>query len=267
MRVMSGVVRSSIGYSRYTISGLHPTPIMKLANLAMRQRLATATALAAVFTAGIQAGESKAAVESFTCDVGNPLTPVGTCGGTLGDKTFSGFSFSGFTPRADDSFSVTWDTITDIYQVQLVFEPTIAGAIPSGSSFTYTAAITPAGLAAGNTFAFAAANLTGGTGVIPPLGTITTTVTSPQLVANAVASSIAPPGNPGPVIAFLPNVTSATFTQSVVTTAPSTLSSLGLQFIQQGGQQVPGPLPLLGAATAFAYSRKLRSRISHRQLA
>lgn len=27
------------------------------------------------------------------------------------------------------------------------------------------------------------------------------------------------------------------------------------------GQQVPGPLPLMGAATAFAYGRKIRRRI------
>lgn len=44
---------------------------------------------------------------------------------------------------------------------------------------------------------------------------------------------------------------------------PSTLTSVSNSWTQKPVQQVPGPLPILGAGVAFGYSRKLRKRITN----
>lgn len=227
--------------------------------------VAKAGVLAAIAALSVQAGESKAqqapgdkisclvsAVVGGTCNGGNPLT--------IGDKTLSGLSFNGFTPGALDSILFT--QITPVfYQLQYNFDPQAQSNITG--SVGYTISITPAGLAAGNEFLAAQANITGGNLLG---GGFTTTITSAALPAPLTATSL---NNPSAAGFFLDNTVAATFLQTFAANAPagqgpSTINSFGIQFTQtkpSTDTSVPGPLPILGAGAAFGLSRKLRNRI------
>ncbi len=227
--------------------------------------LAKAGVLAAAAALSLQAGESKAQQapgDKISCLVSEVLG--GTCNGgapiTIGDKTLSALSFNGFTPGLSDSILFT--QITPVfYQLQYNFDPQAQSNITG--SVGYTISITPAGLAAGNEFLAAQANITGGNLLG---GSFTTTITSATLPGPLTATSAS---NPSATGFFLDDTVAATFTQTFAASAPagqgpSTINSFGIQFTQtkpSTDTSVPGPLPILGAGAAFGMSRKLRSRI------
>ena len=210
----------------------------------LKKNLALAAALPVALVATLGSGTAKAA--QLTCN----LTDFSGCVGTLGDKSFSGFSFSptGWTPLATDTVVV--DQTGGIYQVY--FNAITASTNFSGT-FGYTVAITPAGVSAGNTFGSGQVNLTGST---LSGGTIASTVTSAGLSGPASST-----GGPGPGVAFNSGVTTAAFSQTFSVTSPATLNQVGFSFTQSNPSSVPGPLPVLGAGAAFGFSRKLRKRI------
>ncbi|MCP9930307.1 hypothetical protein KBY82_05870 [Cyanobium sp. AMD-g] len=233
--------------------------------------IAKAGILAAAAALSLQAGESKAQAapgDSITCTVAQILgTDGAVCNGgapiIIGDKQFSGFSFTGaaLNPGASVLFS---QVLTNLYQIQYNFDPQVSS--PVEGTFGYTISITPAGLAAGNVFLDAQANITGGI-LGSGGGSFSTTVDSPELSADLFAASSNVGSSPGNIAVFAPDTITASFLQSfsgLSGTGPSTVNSFGIQFTQNQPStdtQVPGPLPILGAAAAFGFSRKLRSRI------
>ena len=65
--------------------------------------------------------------------------------------------------------------------------------------------------------------------------------------------------------AFLSDAKTVTVTDRVnmLEGPPASLTSVSNTWTQRPGDQVPGPLPILGAGVAFGYSRRLRRRISN----
>jgi hypothetical protein len=116
--------------------------------------------------------------------------------------------------------------------------------------------VNPIGLAQGNEFWKAQSNITGSTFTN---GSFSTTVTSNPAIAPATSGST-PLSNPSLDSVFGPGITSAVFTQSFdVAGGPNAalVNSVGLSLTQRRpGNEVPGPLPILGAGVAFGLSRK-----------
>lgn len=228
---------------------------------------AKAGLLAVTAALAMQAGESKAFEtepapgDFIDCLVSDIVG--GTCNGgdiTVGDKTLSAFDFSGMTVDAGDRMLFT--QVTDFeYQFQYNFSP--AQRSNSSGTFSYNVAITPVGLAQGNTFLKATSNITGSIFRAP--GTYSTTVTTNPAINPMTSGNTPAFNNPSADSFFAPGVTSAVFTQTFSVGGGinnAVANSLGVTLVQQRpSTEVPGPLPILGAGAAFGLSRKMRRRI------
>jgi hypothetical protein len=185
-------------------------------------------------TALINAGESKAAeLECF-------LSSLSTCSGLVGDKNFTGFSLSGFTPRANDKLYVSM--FDGYYSVQTNFSPSTTG--PLNGRLIYNVAIV------GTPFTFDEVEVSVSGGPTSPSNPlITSVITSiPSFTTDSSTSSIK---------SFADNIKTIAVDQRFTASGTRRLSSFTTTFTQN----VPGPLPLLGGAAAFGFSRRLRSRI------
>jgi len=182
----------------------------------------------------INAGESKAAL--FECFLNN----LSACGGQLGDKDFTGFSLTnlvGYSPSASDTLTITESE--GIWTVETRFGTSLTNR---SGTLNYNIAIV------GTNFTFneTEVNVGGSTSITRP--TVVSTMTG--------------------IPAFTTNTSMAqtrTFTTKPASIAVSqqfTAANRALNsFTTTYTQNVPGPLPLLGAAAAFGFSRRLRSRI------
>jgi hypothetical protein len=192
---------------------------------------------------------------TITCN-----TPFNTCGGTDDNVIFSNFSFSpGFAILPDDRIRLIGN-LDGSGSVTYLFDPfrdtsTVGSNV---GSFTYTATLIPVGPASIRTFVEAkvdsASNLSG-------LGTVTSSLSSSGLSPSAAYSKTGGATAPQVTGIFQPNLTSQTFTQSFNLEPAPGDSVITITHNWTAKVVVPGPLPLLGAATAFGLSRKLRRRI------
>ena len=203
-------------------------------------RSLTGAALLLSTAALINAGESKAAGD-FECF----LSQLSTCSGLVGDKNFTGFSLTGFTARAGDKITVT--EYEGVWSVQTLFSPSTTGTV--NGTLKYNVAIT------GTPFTFntASVNVNGANGPIAGNPQVTSTITgiTPAFTADAVSAP--------PVKTFANNTKTIAVSQNFTASAGRRLSAFTTDFTQN----VPAPLPLLGAGAAFGFSRRLRSRIKN----
>ena len=198
-------------------------------------RSLTGAALLLTATALINAGESKAA--EFECF----LSSLSTCGGLVGDKNFTGFSLSGFTPRANDKLFVSM--FDGYYSVQTNFSPSTAGTVNGRLMYNVAIVGTP------STFDEVEVSVSGGpTSAGNPMITSTITGIAPPFTTDSSAPSVK---------SFADNIKTIAVDQRFTASGTRRLSSFTTTFTQN----VPGPLPLLGGAAAFGFSRRLRSRI------
>ena len=194
-------------------------------------------------------------VQASTITCTHPLT---SCGGTDDNVQFSGFSFPGFTPTVDDRITLTGNpdgTGSVVYE----FNPDRTESFTG--SFTYTVTLIPNSLFK-YTFDDIGVNSDNGLGN-SPLNTFNTSITSSGLASPATYSKSGSAQSTVVRRQFNPNLTSQTFTQSFTFTKGTgfpAIISVSNEWSTKSSP-VPGPLPLLGAATAFGLSRKLRSRI------
>lgn len=193
----------------------------------------------------LAAGSAQAA--SGSCS----LLTLGDCNITLDNVQYSGFSFAGFTPVAGDVFNLAGFS-NGAGTVSLSFSPDRLVDIPT-ASFSYNAT-----LLSGLTFNQAQANLTGSTA---GGGSYTTSLTSAQLPTSPTST-----GGASALEDFVAGFSNQGFTQTFsfnFAANPDSLTSVGGAFTANASAPatVPGPVPLLGATAAFAFSRKLRSRI------
>jgi hypothetical protein len=219
-------------------------------------RSLTGAALLLSTAALINAGESKANdVECF-------LSTISTCSALIGDKSFSGFSLTGFTARANDKVVISEDS--GIWTVQTLFSPATSGTASVNGTLKYNIGIV------GTPFTFKTARVDVN-GINPIVG-------NPRVVSTITGdgnglTGIGTPNVPLPLPqntfmtdtfsgnndkAFANNVKNITVSQNFIA-GPNgrRLSAFTTEFTQE----VPAPLPLLGAGAAFGFSRRLRSRI------
>jgi hypothetical protein len=200
--------------------------------------------LAAISAGGLLAGQAQAANPCFLSALAGD---VDACNSASGDFEVSAVTFTGFTPAATDILGYTLSG-NDL-QAQLNF---LIGKTAPITNATLRYTLT---LKNGRTFDTAQANITGNNGIF------STSTTSLGLPSAATSS-----GGAGSTVGFTPALTTLTFTQTFSSTAAGALvlNSLGTIYSTtpgRGDEEVPGPLPLLGAGAAFGFSRRLRNRI------
>jgi hypothetical protein len=182
----------------------------------------------------INAGESKAAL--FECFLNN----LSACGGQLGDKNFTGFNLTnlvGYTPSTTDTLTIT--EADGVWTVETIFTPSLAN---KSGTLNYNIDIV------GTNFTFnkTEVNVGGSTQTTRP--TVVSTMTGIDQFTTTTGTSQTKTFTTKPAsIAVSQRFTAASRTMNSFTTTYT--------------QNVPGPLPLLGAAAAFGFSRRLRSRI------
>jgi len=186
------------------------------------------------------------------------LTDLANCNLTDNNIQFSNFSFTGFTASPLDRF--TFDGNSNGNRggsVNLNFDP--ARDTSFGGSFSYTATLLPSTL-----FKYTFRDIVpqGGAAFFEDGSTLSSSVASSGLSGTATLSKTGTGSTSTTQASFQPQLTSQTFTQTfdLVSINNDRLASIGAQW-RARANPVPGPLSLLGAATAFGLSRKLRSRI------
>jgi hypothetical protein len=199
-------------------------------------RSLTGAALFLSAAALINAGEAKAA--DFTCF----LSTLSSCSGQLGDKNFTDFSLTGFTPRAGDKIEVS--EYEGFWTVLTTFSPATTGTV--NGNLKYNVAIV------GTPFTFKDVQVnSSGTPAISG---------NPQIVTDingVIGGPFTTDNITGAVKPFENNTKTILVDQKFTASSPRRLASISTTFTQN----VPGPLPLLGGAAAFGFSRRLRSRI------
>jgi hypothetical protein len=199
-------------------------------------RSLTGAALLLSAAALINAGESKAAGD-FTCF----LNQLSTCGGLVGDKNFTNFSLTGYTGRATDTINVFEDA--GYWSVQVNFAPSSITNVIGTLKYNVDIVGTPF------TFQDVGVSVSGGPFIAgnPQVESKITGIANP-FFADVVTS---------PMKTFANNTKNIVVDQKFTASSPRRLGSFTTTFTQN----VPGPLPLLGGAAAFGFSRRLRSRI------
>jgi len=184
----------------------------------------------------INAGESKAAM--FECF----LSSLSTCGGLLGDKNFTNFSLTGYTPGASSKISVEESLGT--WLVTTTFDPRTQGTV--AGTLKYDVNIVGTGF----TFKETEVSVSG-------FATTGNPLISSKITGINGGNAFLADSNNTPAEQYANNTKSITVDQQFTASGTRRLASFTTSFTQN----VPGPLPLLGAAAAFGFSRRLRSRI------
>jgi hypothetical protein len=184
--------------------------------------------------------------------IANLTTPGFTC--YNGDKQYYDFAFSFGT--SGGSFLFTQNG------AQNTFSGAGLTLNPGNFSYGYSIALfnPPPGQQM-NQFITAAT----GTSVVGGLGSTATLSTADGSITNPDnATSTSTNGAQGNLVSFDSGVTAAIFSGGIGVSS-GTITTLSNTIVQEiappTGDSVPGPLPIMGAAGAFAYSRRIRRRI------
>jgi hypothetical protein len=255
--------RRSISFNRSTVYLGHPFATLPSTNM-FRINQHTTTLSKALLTAGLLggtavvtlgAGSALAAGGRFDCSFGTSIAHAkcvdvfvpGFLGWTLEDKKLTNLDLSLTAPASGD-FSFIYDdfalpglTPEDMWQALITFDPDLPD--PLTGSYSYDLDITPAGIAAGWRFE-------------------SVKLEDVQAGSTKVTKTIVGGGNPvlistdggdmGPVLL---SGTSIKVTDSwEITPGMGVIDSINNTYTQD----VPAPLPILGAGAAFGSIRKLR---------
>ena len=170
---------------------------------------------------------------------------LGSTGCTSGDKIYSNFSFTGFAGSTNLS-------VTDSGPQHTFSAGGLNFGAGTAASYSYTVAIAP-----GNPNARFLAYRTAAPSSdieFPLDGTKTLTGTNG-------GTSTSSDGAIGNVVFYSPTIGGpVTFTGGINVTS-GRMDGFTDSLVQQIQVPVPGPLPILGAAAAFGYSRRLRKRL------
>jgi hypothetical protein len=180
--------------------------------------------------------------------------PSLTC--TVGDKTYSNFSYTGF---------VSSDLAQNVVNM--------SESGPGGLQHTIGMQNTAGWTSASNTFSYTITKASGpivfdqwaATGSSSIVGssfnsTVTATNSSPSTNPNNVSGAFSTAGSPS---TFNANTLTAAFTNTfnVTSNAFTSFDNSVIQKDPTSTTPTPGPLPILGAGAAFSLSRRIRSRI------
>jgi len=193
-----------------------------------------------------------------------PLSGTGACNGAsldprciVGDKSISNFvtNFIPATTPTDTTLTtLAFTEVNDIWDVNLVFlsEPVAGGPFNISYDLTInspTSTFEKVGLdSACNLSALGPCTVTKEIGIYDSFGTLTPAPSLTRVSTNGV---------PALPAFFSPGVKKIRVTDTWLAPSGGSLDAISNNFTQS----VPGPLPLLGAAAAFGWSRRLRSRV------
>jgi len=193
-----------------------------------------------------------------------PATGVGVCNQsildarcTVGDKSISNFATNfipATTPTDTILTTLAFTEVNDIWDVNLVFLPEPVEAGPFNISYdmtinSSTSTFEKVGLdSACNLSALGPCTVTKEIGIYDSFGTLTPAPSLTRVSTNGV---------PALPAFFSPGVQKIRVTDTWLAPSGGSLDAISNNFTQ-----VPGPLPLLGAAAAFGWSRRLRSRVN-----
>lgn len=208
-------------------------------------KLLSKAAIAAVLAAPV--AFSSPSFAQSACAPGTPAsyTALGSTGCTNGDKIYSNFAFTGFTPSTSLS-------ISDAGPQHTFSASGLNFGAGSVATYSYTVAIAP-----GNPDATFLGYRTGATtsDLFTPLASTKTLTGTPTGDTSTAINE-----TNGNVVLYSPTIGGpVVFTGSINVTGGRMdvfTDTLAQQIV------VPGPLPILGAAAAFGYSRRLRKRLS-----
>jgi hypothetical protein len=221
-------------------------------------RLCKAAAVSVTLGSGLILAHTGSA-EAAGCGTGSYTISQLTTGNFscfIGDKEYSGFSFTGITAG---NYSFSTDGADHTF--------TGAGLNYSGSGFTYTYSVKLFSAPVGQEFVAFSTGIS--TSQTNPIQNFSKTLTATPAVNPSPGSSFANRVNgiviPGTVIPFQTGEHGPiTFTSSVTRSAGRVdviTDSISQKFAPTDPAQSPAPLPILGAGAAFGLSRKLRRRI------
>jgi len=211
-------------------------------------KLLSKAALVAVFAAPV-AFTSPSFAQS-PCGVGtiDVYVALGSTGCISGDKIYSDFSFTGFDTNTTN-LSITNSGLQHTFSASgLNF------GVGTNASYSYTVAIAP-----GNPNASFLGYRTAATtsDAFAPLVSTKTLIGTPNGDASTAINEAV-----GNVVLYSPTIGGpVSFTGSMNVTG-GRMDVFTDTLVQQIQVPVPGPLPILGAAAAFGYSRRLRKRLS-----
>jgi len=217
----------------------HPTMNSPFVNFKLKPGISRSLTGAALFLSAaalINAGEAKA-------DLSCTLSSLSSCNGVVGDKTFSGFNLAGYTGSGTISIS----EYLGIWTVQTLFNPATTGVV--NGTLKYNVAITDPVA----TFDQVAVNVNGSSGITAGNPGVSSTISGANNDLPFSADAVSPPS----VETFVSGTKTIAVSQKFTASGGRRLSAFTTDFTQQ----VPAPLPLLGAGAAFGFSRRLRSRI------
>jgi hypothetical protein len=219
----------------------------------------------ALLTAGLLSGAAfttlgfTPAAKAFT---GNLAELKASAPISVGDKTYSDFSFTGFAGT---------DTVNVFAVGPINPQHTLNLATSMGKwgvgTYTLTYKLKVIG-SSSNLFSHYR-NQVGSALFGTNTGTLQTTFSGLTPVTATVPAPVTSNVNGGPsptaTFALADFVTEGTFTNTLVVTAGGA-TVLDNTLVQEGvgggtSEDVPGPLPLLGAGAAFGFSRRIRNRI------
>jgi hypothetical protein len=218
---------------------------------------------------GLSAGQANANTIVRTCWFGTQIIGVSECGAnpyTLGDKQITYLE----NPTSSDAGEIefTWDDngtpnphpypqfLDDTWTVDTFFTPNVIGGSPGGTNGTlkYKLSIVDLPSHGPNPLVFDKVNLNWAA-VMGPNVTVTKQVFSDAFTTNIL--TLTGNGSMGHISAWnLKNIW--------ILDTYNVPAGEGLDNFNNAFTQVPGPLPLLGAGTAFGFSRRLRRRSKQR---
>ena len=174
-----------------------------------------------------------------------------TC--TVGDKTYSNFSYTGFV-SSDLAQNVVNMSESGVGGLQhTIGMQNTAGWTSASNTFSYTVSIA----SGSNVFDQWAA--TGSSSILGSAfnSTVAATNSSPSPNPNGAVNAFSTVGSPS---TFTDGTTSSAFTNTfnVTSNAFTSFDNSLTQKVTPSASATPGPLPILGAAAAFGSVRKLR---------
>ncbi|MDI9405936.1 MAG: hypothetical protein QM522_04440 [Chitinophagaceae bacterium] len=211
-------------------------------------KLLSKAALAAVLAAPV--AFSSPSFAQSACVPGSiaDYVNLGSTGCISGDKIYSDFSFTNFAGS-------TGLSITNAGPQHTFSASGLNFGVGTTASYSYTVAIAP-----GNPNASFLGYRTAATSsdIFNPIWQGTKTLTGTPNGGVSTSTN----GTTGNTILYSPTIGGpVTFTGGINVTS-GRMDVLTDTLVQQIQVPVPGPLPILGAAAAFGYSRRLRKRIS-----
>jgi hypothetical protein len=218
---------------------------------------------------GLSAGQANANQIVRTCWFGTQIIGVSECGAnsyTLGDKQITYLQNPSTADAGEIGF--IWDDngtpnphpypqfLDDTWTVDTYFTPNVIGGSPGGTNGTlkYKLSIVDLPSHGPNPLVFDKVNLNWAA-VMGPNVTVTKQVFSDAFTTNIL--TLTGNGSMGDISAW--NLKDIWILDTYNVPAGE-----GLDNFKDAFTQVPGPLPLLGAGTAFGFSRRLRRRSKQR---